>query len=353
MAPKSKAKSRIENAGNGDDELERPPQRPDWPSLKPLVDPLDLELQTILPNQILLIPNFFTSALCKTYINFLTTLPLTTTPNKPQRGEAVRVNDRFQTHDPEFAERLWRQTSLRNLVNGFDGEGVNDDDDEDAKDGNNRGGGLLKNLWDGDDVEEAQEEMIDNDVDVDETEKELLREGKKVLGLSPNIRIYRYRPGQFFDKHYDESNKLDFVVAGSKATVVDKQQQQQQQRHSSSTSLSIPAKTTWTLLIYLSTCQGGETVFYAPDRNPSTNSLSFDTTANNTPSFPIVIPSLAGTALLHRHGDQCLLHEGREVKPGSAEKWIIRSDLVVRRRKQEQKEKPTARKNGKKPKGKR
>lgn len=34
-------------------------------------------------------------------------------------------------------------------------------------------------------------------------------------------------------------------------------------------------------------------------------------------------------ALLHKHGQDCLLHEGREVREG--EKWIIRSDLCVRR----------------------
>lgn len=34
-------------------------------------------------------------------------------------------------------------------------------------------------------------------------------------------------------------------------------------------------------------------------------------------------------ALLHRHGEQCLLHEGREVLSG--EKWVLRSDLVVER----------------------
>lgn len=36
-----------------------------------------------------------------------------------------------------------------------------------------------------------------------------------------------------------------------------------------------------------------------------------------------------GMGLLHRHGEKCLLHEGREVKGG--EKWVIRSDLVVKR----------------------
>lgn len=36
-----------------------------------------------------------------------------------------------------------------------------------------------------------------------------------------------------------------------------------------------------------------------------------------------------GMALLHRHGRDCLLHEGREVVEG--EKWVVRSDLCVRR----------------------
>ncbi len=44
---------------------------------------------------------------------------------------------------------------------------------------------------------------------------------------------------------------------------------------------------------------------------------------------PVVAEVEPGLALLHRHGDDCLLHEGREVIAG--EKWILRSDLVVRR----------------------
>ena len=44
---------------------------------------------------------------------------------------------------------------------------------------------------------------------------------------------------------------------------------------------------------------------------------------------PVVVEVEAGLALLHRHGDECLLHEGREVKGGG--KWVLRSDLVVRR----------------------
>ncbi len=78
-----------------------------------------------------------------------------------------------------------------------------------------------------------------------------------------------------------------------------------------------PARTTWTLLVYLSSCTGGETVFYPEP-----------TRANRNPE-PISVAPEMGMALLHRHGDRCMLHEGKEVTGG--EKWVLRSDLVVAR----------------------
>ena len=44
---------------------------------------------------------------------------------------------------------------------------------------------------------------------------------------------------------------------------------------------------------------------------------------------PIVVDLEVGMALLHKHGQDCLLHEGKTVRMG--EKWIIRSDLCVKR----------------------
>ncbi len=44
---------------------------------------------------------------------------------------------------------------------------------------------------------------------------------------------------------------------------------------------------------------------------------------------PVAVELEVGMALLHKHGQDCLLHEGREVKEGV--KWVIRSDLCVRR----------------------
>ncbi|KZF19598.1 hypothetical protein L228DRAFT_285546 [Xylona heveae TC161] len=242
--------------------------RPNWPPLEPLVPNCDLSLSTLVENQIITIPNFFTASLCKTYVSFLSSLPFLTTPAKPKKGDAVRVNDRFQIEDPAFAEQLWNSTALKDLVCG---SAISEYDY--AEEGMSEA--ARRQLW-----------------------------GGEVVGLNPNIRIYRYRKGQFFAQHYDESNKLSLPT----------------------TPTATPAKTTWTLLIYLTSpssgCIGGETVFY-PD--PSTSSSSNGLTSGKS----VVVSLETGTALLHKHGEDCMLHEGLEVKEG--EKWVIRSDLCVRR----------------------
>lgn len=152
MAPKKKSKT------------EPPPptkSTPNWPAFSPLVPESDLTLQHVLPGQIVTIPDFWTATLCKNYVAFLSSLPLTTTPGKPKKGDAVRVNDRFQIDDSAFAELLWSSTALKSLVTEADsGE-----------------------LW-----------------------------GGEVIGLNPNIRIYRYSKGQFFDKHCQSSCEACHLV---------------------------------------------------------------------------------------------------------------------------------------------
>lgn len=73
----------------------------------------------------------------------------------------------------------------------------------------------------------------------------------------------------------------------------------------------------WTLLIYLTGIEngviGGETVFYP---NPTKRS----------PGPAVVVPLEAGTALIHSHGRNCSLHEGRKVEEGV--KWVLRSDIL-------------------------
>ncbi|KAF2846540.1 hypothetical protein T440DRAFT_227781 [Plenodomus tracheiphilus IPT5] len=234
---------------------------PNWPVLGPLIPQSDLSLQEVLPGQIVTVPNLWTATLCKNYVSFLCTLPLTTTPGKPKRGDAVRVNDRFQVDDPVFAERLWSETALRTLITGRVGDGGLDLTEPQRRD-----------LW-----------------------------GGEVIGLNPNIRVYRYSKGQFFDQHYDDSNNV--TLPGPP---------------------SAPARTTWTLLLYLTSpsngCIGGETVFYPEPPKKKTK---------DPPAQPFVVELETGLALLHRHGADCMLHEGREVLEG--EKWVIRTDICVRR----------------------
>ncbi|KAI1334717.1 hypothetical protein F5Y15DRAFT_400797 [Xylariaceae sp. FL0016] len=227
-------------------------QLPDWPAFKPKLPVAVLDFESPRPefhDQILLLHNFWPKSMCRDYISFLRGLPLTTTPGRPKRGEATRVNDRFQVQDPIFSRRLWLETGLKETVL-----------DE-----------SVSHLW-----------------------------GGEVLGLNPNIRIYRYSKGQFFDCHYDDSNHLSLPSNDDPSQLVS-------------------ARTVWTLLLYLSSsvegCMGGETCFYPNDRKSAEEEL--------------VIGPETGMLLLHKHGENCLLHEGREVSAG--EKWILRSDLCVRR----------------------
>ncbi|KAI1819941.1 hypothetical protein F4861DRAFT_96573 [Xylaria intraflava] len=226
-------------------------QSPSWPPFRPQLPVTQLVFDAPIPkfeDQIVLLRNFWPKSLCRDYLNFLSNLPLATTPGRPKRGEATRVNDRFQTNDAQFAQKLWLQTGLKEVVL------------EDS----------VKHLW-----------------------------GGEVIGLNPNVRVYRYSKNQFFDCHYDDSNLVDIP--------------------SDEGSESIRAKTTWTALLYLTSSAdgviGGETVFYPHDRKSAKEEL-------------VVAPE-TGMLLLHKHGDNCLLHEGREVKSG--QKWILRTDLCVRR----------------------
>lgn len=142
------------------------PPPPNWPPLRPLVPSTDLYLEPVLTDQIYIIRNFFTANLCKSYVSFLTSpssaIDLVTTPLKPKsRDHAVRVNDRFQVQDASFAEMLWGMTCLRDVV--CEERGLDDDDEQEEE---------KKKIW-----------------------------GGTPLGLNPNIRIYRYTPGQFFAQH--------------------------------------------------------------------------------------------------------------------------------------------------------
>jgi len=106
--------------------------------------------------------------------------------------------------------------------------------------------------------------------------------------LNSNIRLYKYTPSQHFNPHYDDS------VRDAKTGAVSE----------------------WTLLIYLTgvedNVRGGETIFYPNSKAKASEAM--------------VVPLTRGTALLHRHGDECLLHEGSQVRSGT--KYVLRSDIM-------------------------
>lgn len=89
---------------------------PSWPAFKPALPVTDLNLETLVESKIVVFRSFWPRNLCRDYVAFLKTLPLVTTPGRPKRGEAVRVNDRFQIQDPDFANRLWLETGLKEAV---------------------------------------------------------------------------------------------------------------------------------------------------------------------------------------------------------------------------------------------
>lgn len=95
-----------------------PPPPPSWPVFKPPLPVAHLEPETLLDDRVALLRHFWPKSLCRDYVSFLRALPLTTTPGRPRRGEAARVNDRFQVTDQGFADRLWAETGLREVLLG-------------------------------------------------------------------------------------------------------------------------------------------------------------------------------------------------------------------------------------------
>jgi hypothetical protein len=121
-------------------QVQTPPSPPNWPALRPLVPNSELSISTVVDSQIVVVRNFWTSTLCKDYVAFLKNLPLVTTPGIPKRGDALRVNDRFQAIDETFANRLWLETGLKELI--CDTGGENSEGEEEAMSREER-----KKLW--------------------------------------------------------------------------------------------------------------------------------------------------------------------------------------------------------------
>jgi hypothetical protein len=112
-----------------------------------------------------------------------------------------------------------------------------------------------------------------------------------------NLRLYRYNKHMSFGKHFDGSEKIPRYQGG---------------------------KTEITVLVYLSSCQGGATRFYLPSNNSNNNTKRKKKNSNNDDGISFV-PE-AGAVLLHIHGDRCLEHEADPVLDGV--KYVLRTDIV-------------------------
>ena len=129
------------------------------------------------------------------------------------------------------------------------------------------------------------------------------------VGLSENIRLYRYGRGMSFGRHFDGSNREP--------------------------SFGDTANTEITVLIYLSDCRGGATRFYPPASSGS-GTKKKKTKKQKEAETPtkggvddkdgVAFVPEQGAVLLHVHGDRCLAHEADPVLDGI--KYVLRTDVV-------------------------
>ncbi|KAG0025699.1 hypothetical protein BGZ82_009885 [Podila clonocystis] len=273
------------------------------------------------PSQVLVFPQFLSVADTRALLHYIQAQMATQIdahsrkPNIPRPGYAFRDNDRISIRSPEFAQMLWNKAGL--CDRWFD-------------------------LW--------QSPKYGLETVYGESVTSGTRNNKRVrhaVGLSSNIRFYRYQTGQSFGAHYDES-----VVEDPEEGTVSE----------------------YTVLIYLngerdSDLLGGETVFYprgkkpiptAPTgstggggatgkggrgtrkgasganskaQKPESSSASNDNSKSSSgdlfytlPNGGIAVKPDRGLLLVHRHGDECMLHEALLVNRGY--KYVLRTDVV-------------------------
>ncbi|KAF9193311.1 hypothetical protein BGZ50_007572 [Haplosporangium sp. Z 11] len=221
-------------------------------------------------------------------------------PRVPKPGYAFRDNDRIQLDSVEFASMIWNKCGLRDR---------------------------WQELWmhPKHGLESVQGLSITSGTRNN-------KRARHAVGLSRNIRFYRYRQGQSFGAHYDESVTEDGTVSE------------------------------YTVLIYLngegdSDLIGGETVFYPKGKKTTptaggasgsgkqsrkgvkaagltTGASQEGASSSSSPSglsyvMPnggIAVKPERGLLLVHKHGDDCMLHEALMVTRGF--KYVLRTDVV-------------------------
>ncbi|KAF9202883.1 hypothetical protein BGZ49_006998 [Haplosporangium sp. Z 27] len=267
------------------------------------------------PSQVLVFPNFLSISDTNALIEYIqqemkVQIDDKIDPSKPRPrpvprpGYAFRDNDRIQFDSEEFAGMLWNKCGLRDR---------------------------WTELWQHPKwgLESVHGESITSGP----------RNNKRVrhaVGLSRNIRFYRYQTGQSFGAHYDES--VEHTSEDGEETISE-----------------------YTVLIYLngerdSDLLGGETVFYPKGKKttPATPNSAQNgsgkqskkatktvkgttepiaTESNSSTSLSYVLSNGGvavkperGLLLVHKHGDECMLHEGLIVNRGY--KYVLRTDVI-------------------------
>ncbi|EGW33540.1 uncharacterized protein SPAPADRAFT_60880, partial [Spathaspora passalidarum NRRL Y-27907] len=129
--------------------------------------------ESIVSDQIITINNFFSKELCNELIkSFEQEISLETTPLIKSKEYAARFNDRASLTDLKSADTLWKY--LRKIL--------------------------------------LQEE----DEYIDDEGREIREIFANARGLNPQLRVYRYKKGHHFNKHYDESVVCDIPPNGTK-----------------------------------------------------------------------------------------------------------------------------------------
>eukprot|EP00984_Skeletonema_dohrnii_P003305 scaffold1099_cov143-Skeletonema_dohrnii-CCMP3373.AAC.3 len=121
------------------------------------------------------------------------------------------------------------------------------------------------------------------------------------ITCNPNLRLYKYTKGQWFGKHIDDTNKIEWRGEDTPYAAKDVAE----------------THTEITVLFYLSSCKGGATRFHLP-KSTKKKGRGDDGSVAFTPT--------QGAVLLHVHGDNCLEHEAEPVIDGI--KYVLRTDIV-------------------------
>jgi len=174
-----------------------------------------MQVHSLLPNYIWIVPNFLTSKECEAWIDYVERSRAFDYMNqRATRSMASRECFRWQTNDPVMAERLYRRIqAVKSLLT--EELRPNHDRRNDSISSSNNNSGLTT-----------------------------------PVGCNPNLRLYKYAPGHAFSKHIDESN----FVPGM-------------------------GETKFTVLVYLSDCHGGATRFFPPHNSSTSSSSTDDSIA--------------------------------------------------------------------------